>query len=125
MQRAHLDSLLRLCDLSGGTLPLPNSKRYTSELSSLIDAVIKTFRDELSTWESGNDVKFMLCDILKQQYFLLMENYAKYEKLNCGIKAKEHPVLDLIFRKTRKVIETTPEPDDYEGLIRDMRARLQ
>ena len=62
---------------------------------------------------------------LKQQYFLLMDNYNKYEKLNTGLKARDHAVLDVIFRKVRKVIETTPEPDDYEGLIREMRSRIQ
>ena len=104
---------------------LPNSQRYASEITSLVDAVIKTFRDELSTWESGNDVKFLLCKELKEQYFLLMENYAKYEKLHCNIKASENAVLDIIFRKVRKVIETTPEPDDYEGLIQSMRECLR
>ena len=104
---------------------LPNSKRYTSELSSLVEAVIKTYQDELSTWESGNDVKFMLCDILKEQFFLLMDNFEKCEKLNGGVAAKDHPVLDLIYRKIRKVFESAPEPDDAEETIREMRARIQ
>jgi len=104
---------------------LPNSKRYTSELTSLVDAVIKTFRDELSRWESSKDVKFLLCNVLTEQYFLLMENYAKYEKLNCKVAPVDNVVLDIIFRKIRKVIETTPEPDDYEDLIQKMQACIR
>ena len=104
---------------------LPNSKRYASELSALVEAVIRTFRDELTTWESENDVKFLLCDILTQQYFLLMENYGKYAKLNCGTRPCDHPVLDIIFRKVRKVVETTPEPEDYEDTVSRMRACLR
>lgn len=104
---------------------LPNSKRFASELNALVDAVIKTFRDEMSTWESGSDVKFMLCKVLTDQYFLLMENYKNYDKVHANVKASENVVLDIIFRKVRKVVETTPEPDDYEGLIAKMRACLR
>ncbi|MBQ5711462.1 MAG: hypothetical protein IIV61_02500 [Oscillospiraceae bacterium] len=103
---------------------LPNSQRYTSELSALVDAVIKTFRDELETWESVNDVKFLLCNILKEQFLLLMANYGKYEQLNCGVDPRDNMVLDIIFRKIRSVVETTPEPDDYEELISGMRKAI-
>lgn len=104
---------------------LPNSKRYTSELSALVDAIIKTLRDELSTWENGNDVKFLLCKLLEQQYKLLLDNYEKYPQLRCNTHACDNAILDIVFRKIRKVIETTPEPDDYENLIAGMRQRLR
>ena len=104
---------------------LPNSKRFASEITALVDAVIKTFQDEISTWESGDDVKFMLSNILSEQFFLLMDNYDKYESLNCHTKASENAVLDIIYRKIRKVVETTPEPEDYEDTIAKMRERLQ
>ena len=89
-----------------------------------MDAVIKTFRDELETWESVNDVKFLLCNILKEQFLLLMANYGKYEQLNCGVDPRDNMVLDIIFRKIRSVVETTPEPDDYEELISGMRKAI-
>ena len=104
---------------------LPNSKRYTSELSALVDAIIKTLRDELCTWENENDVKFLLCQLLEQQYNLLMDNYEKYPQLRCNTNACDNAILDIIFRKIRRVVETTPEPDDYENLIAGMRARLR
>ena len=104
---------------------LPNSKRYASEITALVDAVIKTFRDELSTWEAEADVKFLLCNVLRDQFGLLMDNYEKYPQLRNNTKAGENTVLDIIFRKIRKVVETTPEPDDYENLLDSMRARLK
>jgi hypothetical protein len=104
---------------------LPNSKRYTSEMASLVDAIIKTLRDELCTWENANDVKFLLCKLLEQQFTLLMDNYEKYPQLRCNTNACDNAILDIIFRKIRKVVETTPEPDDYENLIAGMRERLR
>ena len=104
---------------------LPNSKRYTSELSALVDAIIKTLRDEVSTWENENDVKFLLCKVLEEQYNLLMDNYEKYPQLRCNTQACDNVILDIVFRKIRKVVETTPEPDDYENLIAGMRNRLR
>ena len=104
---------------------LPNSKRYTSEISALVDAVIKTFSDELRLWENDVDVKFLLSNILTEQYHLLMDNYEKYEQLRCNIKAEDNAVLDIIFRKVRTVIGTTPEPDNYEELIAAMCQRLR
>ena len=105
---------------------LPNSQRYASEISALVEAVIKTFNDEISTWESGNDVKFLLSNVLADQFFLLMDNYDKYEILRGNnVSAADNTVLDIIFRKIRKVVETTPEPEDYEDTIKKMRERLQ
>jgi len=55
----------------------------------------------------------------------LMDNYEKYTGLQNNIKASENTVLDIIFRKVRNVIETTPEPDDYEAIIEQMRQRIR
>lgn len=104
---------------------LPNSKRYASEISALVDAVIQTFRDELTTFESEKDIRFLLCNILTEQFFLMMENYQKFEKLHNNVAAKDNAVLDIIFRKVRSVVESTPEPDDYEDLVNQMRALLK
>ena len=74
--------------------------------------------------ENEKDIRFLLCNILKDQFFLLMDNYEKFDKLNDGIAPRDNPVLDIIFRKVRSVVESTPEPDDYEDLVNEMRARL-
>jgi len=104
---------------------LPNSKRFNAEISALVDAVIQVFTDELQIWETGIDCRFLLCDLLQKQFDLLMDNYERFESLRCNLKASDNPVLDIIFRKVRKVIETTPEPADYENVIQAMRARLR
>lgn len=96
---------------------LPNTSRYNSEIVALADAVIKTFADELNRWEHPDDAKFILCNVLKEQFGLLVENYNKYESLNMGIKAKDNMVINTIFRKVKEVMCTTPEPDDYEATI--------
>ena len=75
--------------------------------------------------EAMADIKFLLSSILTEQYFLLMDNYAKYDQLRCNIKAEDNAVLDIIFRKVRTVIGTSPEPDNYEELVAAMRARLR
>ena len=87
--------------------------------------MIKTFTDELATFESEKDVRFMLCNLLYEQFMLLMKNYAEFEKLNRGVEARDNAVLDTIFRKIRSVVESTPEPDDYEEQIDQMRALLK
>lgn len=104
---------------------LPNSQRYTSELTALVDAVIQTLYDELTSWENANDVKFLLCKLLEEQFNLLMDNYEMYPQLRCNISARDNAILDIIFRKIRKVFETTPEPDDYENVLDSMRQRLR
>lgn len=104
---------------------LPNSKRFNGELSAIVEAVIRTFEDELKLWEDKDDVKFMLCSILQQQYDLLLENYAKYEELRNNLDLKDNPVIEVIFRKIKQVIESTPEPTDYVQMIDNMKKSLQ
>ena len=103
---------------------LPNNKRFNGEISAIVDAVIKTFEDELLMWEDKDDVKFVLCKILEQQYNLLMEKYDKYPKLRGGFEKKDNPVLEIILRKIRQVIEATPEPSDYVSMINKMKEKL-
>lgn len=103
---------------------LPSNKRFTGELSAIVDAVIKTFEDELLQWEDKDDVKFLLCKILQDQYDLLLENYDKYEKLRGGLAARDNPVLEVILRKITHIVETTPEPSDYESMIEKMKSKL-
>ena len=104
---------------------LPNNKRFSGEITAIVDAVVKTFEDELLHWEDKDDVKFKLCDILQQQYNLLMENYKKYDKLKAGYdNPKDNPILETILRKIQHVIETTPEPSDYVSMIEEMKKKL-
>ena len=104
---------------------LPNSKRFDGELSAMVDAVIKTFEDELMAWEDKDDVKFMLCKILQEQYDLMMDNYEKYESLNAGLSSANNPVIDMIMRKITAVVESTPEPSDYISMIEKMKQKIK
>ncbi len=104
---------------------LPNSIRFTSEITALVDAVIKTFGDELALWEKPEDAKFELCNILKDQFMLLMDNYAGCDKLSLNTPSVDNEILDIIYRRIKKVIEVTPEPDDYESILEEMKARIR
>lgn len=103
---------------------LPNSQRFLSELSSMVDAVANVFEEELSLWENATDAKFILCDLLREQFELLMKNYKAYEALNMRTKASENEVINLIYRKIKKIISTTPEPDDYETTLDELKALI-
>ena len=54
-----------------------------------------------------------------------MENYHKYEQLRNNTEAPENLVVNLIFRKIKHVIAETPEPDDFEETISDLRALIK
>ena len=104
---------------------LPSSLRFTGEISGLVDAIIKTFEDELAACEDKDDVKFKLCPMLEEHFKLLAENYDKYEALNGGLSFKENPVQDIIARKIRNVIESTPEPSDYLELLEELKKAVK
>jgi len=104
---------------------LPSSLRFNGEISALVEAVIKTFKDELERWENGVDVKFILAGVLEEQFTLLVENFKKYEELNKGTDASDSTVIDIIFRKVRKEIESIPEPKNYEEQVRRIRALIR
>ena len=96
---------------------LPNSGRYISEITAMVDAVIDVFREEYSKWEKEEDVKFVLCTRLTDELTLLKRNYQFYvDHLRAPI-ATENPVIDIIQRKIRDVILSAPEPEDYEALL--------
>jgi len=104
---------------------LPSSLRFVNEISGLVNAVIQTFKDELAQWENPNDAKFLLCDLLKKQFMLMVDNFEQYKTLNRGGKVSENPVIDIIYRRVRATFSTAPEPDDYEQALEEMRARLR
>ena len=96
---------------------LPNSNRYISEISAMVEAVIDVFREEYSKWEKREDVKFVLCTRLTDELTLLKRNYHLYVKYLRAPAATENPVIDIIQRKIRDVIMSAPEPEDYEALL--------
>lgn len=96
---------------------LPNSGRYISELTAMVDAVIDVFREEYSKWEKAEDVKFVLCTRLTDELNLLKRNYPLYVKYLRAPPAHENLVIDIIQRKVRDVILSAPEPEDYEALL--------
>ncbi len=96
---------------------LPNSSRYISEITAMVEAVIDVFREEYSKWEKKEDVKFVLCNRLVDELNLLKRNYHFYEVCARAPLANENMVLDIIQRKIRDVILSAPEPEDYEALL--------
>lgn len=96
---------------------LPNSGRYISEITAMVEAVIDVFREEYTKWEKEEDVKFVLCTRLTDELNLLKRNYRYYEKYLRAPLAKENIVIDIIQRKIRDVILSAPEPEDYEALL--------
>ena len=96
---------------------LPNSGRYISEITAMVEAVIDVFREEYSKWEKREDVKFVLCNRLVDELTLLKRNYHFYEECVRAPLAHENMVLDIIQRKIRDVILSAPEPEDYEALL--------
>ena len=103
---------------------LPTSQRFVSEITALVDAVIEVLKEELHIWEKAEDQKFLLCDLLGEQFELFMKNYKEFESLNMGTPASDNLVVSMAFRKIRNVLITTPEPDDYENIISEMRALI-
>lgn len=103
---------------------LPNSLRFSGEIAALVDAVIQTFKDELTRWETATDVKFLLTEVLSEQFHLLMDNYMKYESMNKNVAPADSSIIDTIYRKIRKEIESVPEPQNYNEVIREMKARI-
>ena len=104
---------------------LPNSLRFVDEITGVVEAVIQTFRDELAIWENPDDARFILCDQLKKQFMLLMDNFEKYETVSRRCKASDNPVIDIIYRKVKNSFSTAPEPDDYEQTLEEMRSRVR
>lgn len=101
-------------------MSLPNSLRYESEIVNLVDAVIKTYRDELTLAEKTSEVKFALCDVLNKDFDLLIDNVRKYDLLK-GMKLEDSTVINIVERRIKDIIASTPEPDDYEEMIEHMR----
>ena len=96
---------------------LPNSGRFISELTAMVEAVIDVFREEYSKWEKKEDVKFVLCNRLVDELTLLKRNYPLYQKYARAPMPQENVLLDIIQRKIRDVIMSAPEPEDYETLL--------
>ncbi|MBQ5357376.1 MAG: hypothetical protein IIU57_04020, partial [Oscillospiraceae bacterium] len=96
---------------------LPNSGRYISEITAMVEAVIDVFREEYSKWEKAEDVKFVLCTRLTDELNLLKRNYQFYIDNLRAPAASENIVIDIIQRKIRDVILSAPEPEDYEALL--------
>ena len=96
---------------------LPNSGRYISEITSMVEAVIDVLREEYSKWEKEEDVKFVLCNRLTDELNLLKRNYHFYVDVLRAPPATENLVIDIIQRKIRDVILSAPEPEDYEALL--------
>ena len=96
---------------------LPNSARFISEITTMVDSVIEVFSEEYSMWEKENDVKFVLCTRLTDELNQLKKDYPIFEEYMNAPAPTENPVIDIIQRKIRDVIMSAPEPEDYEALL--------
>lgn len=99
---------------------LPNSGRFVSELNAMVDAVIGVFREEYETWEKEEDVKFVLCARLINEFELLNKNYDYYVNhpdIKVPENMEDNEVIDVIRRKIQDEVRSAPEPDDYEELL--------
>ena len=76
-------------------------------------------------WENADDARFLLCDLLKKQFMLLVDNFEKYDALSHNSKLSENPVIDIVYRKVKNSFSTAPEPDDYEQTLEEMRNRIR
>lgn len=103
---------------------LPSRLRDESELTCLVDATIRVLESEINKYESAKNSRFILCDVLKKQFDKLTENYDKDPILNKGIKASDNKLLEIIDHRVRVVLETSPQPENYEEMIADMARRL-
>jgi hypothetical protein len=86
----------------------------------MIEAVIDVFREEYETWEKEEDVKFVLCDRLVNEFDLIRSNYDRYvnqEGIHIPENMEDNEVLDIIRRKIQEVVRSAPEPEDYETLL--------
>lgn len=99
---------------------LPNSLRFESEIVNLVDAVIKTYRDELTIAEKKDEVKFALCGVLNEEFERMVGNVKKHDLLG-GAKLEDNIVIGIIERRIKDIIASTPEPDDYEKMIERMK----
>ena len=76
-------------------------------------------------WEKAEDARFILCNQLVEQFNLFLDNFEKCEALRANLSVQDHPVVDMIFRKIKNVLETDPEPDEVEETIEAMKARVR
>lgn len=107
---------------------LPNSGRFVSELNAMVEAVIDVFREEYETWEKEEDVKFVLCNRLVNEYDLLVNNYHRYvehEGINVPTNMGDNEVIDVVRRKIQDEVRSAPEPDDYEELLDQIAKRAK
>lgn len=104
-------------------ISLPNSQRFISELTDMVNAIIEVFNEELTLWEQESDKKFLLCDILEEQFDLMAANYDKIAA-HKNLSMADNPVVEIINRKIRNIMCASPEPDDYELIISEMEKKI-
>lgn len=104
---------------------LPNTLRSSDEVTALIDAVIKTFYDEIGLLEMESDVKMVMAKVLFEDFGLLIENYKSYNTLNEETSIKDNVVLDVIFRKVKRFITEEAQPSNADDIVIKMKALIK
>ena len=52
---------------------------------------------------------------------LLTENYKNFELMRNNLAISENPVIDIVYRKVKNVLTSTPEPDDFEDVLTELK----
>ncbi len=103
---------------------VPNTKRYGVEIVDLVDSIIGVFVEELTLWENETDRPFRLCEILKEQFTMMVANFNQYENLRNNTTLKNNLVVDVVYRKIKSILERE-EPVGYDEYIDEMKKLLR
>ena len=103
---------------------VPNTKRYSVEIVDLVDSIIGVFVEELSLWENETDRPFRLCEILKEQFTMLVDSFKNCESLRNNTTLHNNLVIDVVYRKIKSILERE-EPVGYDEYIDEMKKLLR
>ena len=90
----------------------------------LVDSIIGVFVEELSLWENETDRPFRLCEILKEQFTMLVDSFKNYESLRNNTTLHNNLVIDVVYRKIKSILERE-EPVGYDEYIDEMKKLLR
>ncbi|MBQ7646401.1 MAG: hypothetical protein IJS94_03940, partial [Clostridia bacterium] len=103
---------------------LPNSLRFSDEMEAIVEAVVELLRSEITATETEDSIKYVLSDILKEQFDLFVKNCSEITDFNLsGTVLADNEIVDCIYRIVKKEI-TEAGADNYSDVIKDMEAKI-
>ncbi len=105
---------------------LPSSKLDDNELSIMVDSVISVLRREIRSFEQEDEVNSYLCNLLEEQYKLLIENFNndEYEEkfgIRKNTEISENHVINIVCRKISRLFKQY-QVSDFETRIDNFRS---